>query len=66
MENNELQEQLRSSMLILENAVLMLIDGKVIPAHNKLLGLKQKLAKIYNAIGIENKNNTKDTNNSFS
>jgi hypothetical protein len=39
--------ELRDIIIKLDGAIRMLVDGKEIPCHQKLLGIRQKLVAVY-------------------
>ena len=54
------EKELREVLASLETSINFLKDGKEIPAFNKLQGVKQKLAIIYNIIKANNIKANKD------
>jgi len=53
----EFQQKLVETITKLESAMNLLKDGKEIPTHNMLLGIKQKLYLIFSEIKKLNENN---------
>ena len=56
-EMQEFQQKLVETITKLESAMNLLKDGKEIPTHNMLLGIKQKLYLIFSEIKKLNENN---------
>jgi hypothetical protein len=54
MEQAILEQGIRDTLIKIEDTKYLLEDGKTIHAYNKLLGVKQKLASLFEQVNKDN------------